>query len=88
MVHRVARDADARSLVIRTTARPWRSRPSRPLAITVVAAAIVGVALPYSPLGPLLGFIVPPASFIVFVCVLTVVYLGCVDVAKSRLVSM
>ena len=74
--------------VIRTTGRPWKSRPSRPLTITVVAAAIVGVALPYSPLGPLLGFIVPPVGFLVFAGALTLVYLVCVDFAKARLAPM
>ncbi len=74
--------------VIRTTGRPWKSRPSRPLTLTVITAAAVGVALPFSPLAPVLGFVAPPASFIVFVCVLTVVYLACVDVAKAHLVSM
>ena len=73
-------------LVIRTMGNPFRHRPSGLLAATVGGAALVGVLLPYSPLRAAFGFVVPPPTFLGFVVVVTVVYLGAVDIAKRRLV--
>ena len=42
--------------VIRTMGNPLTSRPSRALAITTVSIVAIGLALPATPLGPLLGF--------------------------------
>jgi Mg2+-importing ATPase len=72
--------------VIRTYGRPWRSRPSAALAITVVGVAVAGMLIPATPLAPLLGFVRLPASFFLFVLVATVAYLAAVEVAKGMLV--
>ena len=73
-------------LVIRTYGNPLTSRPSRALATTVVAMVVVGVVLPATPLGPALGFVVPPLRFGLFVAVATLAYLALVQAAKLALV--
>jgi Mg2+-importing ATPase len=68
--------------VIRTRGRPWRSRPHPWLAFTAVAVVAVAVALPFTPLAGLLGFVAPPVTFLLVIALLTVVYLGCAEAAK------
>jgi P-type Mg2+ transporter len=72
--------------VIRTMGNPLRSRPSRALTVTVIAIVLIGVALPATPLGPILGFTVPPAPYFAFVTAAVVVYLLAVEFVKRRLV--
>jgi Mg2+-importing ATPase len=72
--------------VIRTMGNPLKSRPSRALTITTLVIVAVGALLPVSPLGPALGFVVPPASFGAFVAVATLAYLFLVQVGKRILV--
>src|SRR6185295_12652288 len=69
--------------VIRTPGNPFKSRPSAALALTTIGVAIAGALIPLSPLGPALGFVVPPIGFGVFVAGATVVYLGLVQLAKG-----
>ena len=69
--------------VIRTPGNPFRSRPSAALTVTTIGVAIAGALIPLSPLGPVLGFVVPPIGFGVFVAGATVVYLGLVQLAKG-----
>lgn len=70
--------------VIRTGGNPFRSRPSRPLALTVWAVVIVAVVLPYTPLASLLGFVPLPATYLLFVAAATVMYLALVEFVKRR----
>jgi magnesium-transporting ATPase (P-type) len=72
--------------VIRTYERPWRSRPSRALAATVLSVVALGMVIPLTPVAPLLGFVRLPASFFVFVALATAAYLAVVEVAKRALV--
>jgi Mg2+-importing ATPase len=72
--------------VIRTMGNPLKSRPSAALAFTAVAIVAVGAALPLSPLGALLGFVVPPFRYGLFVAVATAGYLGLVQIVKVALV--
>ncbi len=69
--------------VIRTRRVPFfRSRPSRPLLISVLAVVTVGAVIPQSPLDDLLGFApLPPAFFAVLVG-FVIAYLAAVEVAK------
>lgn len=71
--------------VIRTVGNPLQSRPSLPLAITTLAIVLVGIALPFSPVAPLLGFVPLPAGFFLFLAAATVTYLGLVQLAKHRI---
>ncbi len=69
--------------VIRTRRRPfWRSRPSRPLLLASLAVPLVGIALPYMPFGPSLGFTHLPLEYYPILVVLVVVYLAIVETAK------
>jgi Mg2+-importing ATPase len=70
--------------VIRTRRTPsWKSRPSRPLLVTSLACATVGVLLPYSPLADLFGFTALPPAFLLILAGLVAVYLGLVEAAKA-----
>jgi Mg2+-importing ATPase len=68
--------------VIRTRGNPFRSRPSRPLTITTLAIVLLGAILPFTPIAPDLGFQPLPALFFAILVVMTVTYLGLVELAK------
>ena len=71
--------------VIRTAGNPFRSRPSRLLTGTITAIVLLGAALPYSPLAPLLGFTPLPPAFLLLLVGMTGTYLLFVEFAKRRL---
>ena len=71
--------------IIRTAGNPLRSRPSRPLTITTLIVVGVGLALPFTPLGGLLGFTPAPLSYYVFLVAVTGTYLLLVELVKRRL---
>ena len=73
--------------VIRTMGNPFRSRPSRALALTALATLGVGVALPWTPLAGALGFTPLPWTFVMFLIAASACYLALVEVAKRRLVT-
>lgn len=73
--------------VIRTMGNPFRSRPSRALALTALATLGVGVALPWTPLAGALGFTPLPWNFAMFLIAASACYLALVEVAKRRLVT-
>jgi Mg2+-importing ATPase len=70
-------------LVIRTAANPLKSRPSRPLLISMLAVVAVAVVLPYTPVGTLLRFTPLPASLVAAIAFLAVTYLLLVQGVKS-----
>jgi Mg2+-importing ATPase len=70
-------------LVIRTRRSPfWLSRPSRLLAAAIVAALALAVAIPLSPLGPVLGFGSLPWQFWPLLVVIVGAYLALVELVK------
>jgi Mg2+-importing ATPase len=71
--------------VIRTAGNPFKSRPSRPLAITTIMIVLIGVALPFSPLAAALGFTPLPALYFLFLVAMTLTYLGLVEIGKRVL---
>lgn len=71
--------------VIRTARNPLRSRPSLPLAITVCAVVLAGAALPFTPLGAVMGFVPLPAGYFAFLIGATGTYLILVELVKRRL---
>ena len=73
--------------VIRTVHAPWRSRPSKPLAVTTLAVVLVAVALPLSPLAGVLGFTRLPLGFFLFLAAAAATYLALVEVVKRRLMA-
>ncbi len=73
--------------VIRTAGNPLRSRPSRPLAATVLLMVTLGVLLPFTPLARALGFTPLPAPYFLFLAAATATYLLLVEVVKRRLLG-
>jgi P-type Mg2+ transporter len=71
--------------VIRTPRNPLKSRPSRPLIISAALIVAIGVALPYSPLARVLGFVPLPGTYFLFLIAATLTYLVLVQSAKRLL---
>jgi Mg2+-importing ATPase len=69
--------------VVRTRRNPLRSRPHPLLVITSLTVVAVGLALPFSPLAPLLGFVAPPPRFFAILVVLIGVYLALAQLCKQ-----
>jgi P-type Mg2+ transporter len=70
--------------IIRTRRVPFfHSRPSRPLLLTTIAVALVGLALPYSPLAHVLGFRSLPPLFLGILVAMTATYLTLAEVGKA-----
>lgn len=69
--------------VIRTRRVPFlRSRPSKPLLISVLTVVVIGLLIPQSPLNDTLGFAPLPPAFFAVLAAFVVGYLLCVEVAK------
>ena len=69
--------------VIRTRRTPFtRSSPSRPLLIAALTTVAIGIALPQSPLAPVLGFARLPVTFLLVLLAMVVGYLLLVDAGK------
>jgi P-type Mg2+ transporter len=69
--------------VIRTARNPLKSHPSRLLLISVLSVMALAVALPYTPVGGLLGFTPLPWSLLAAFALLAVTYLLLVQGVKS-----
>ncbi|MET0790143.1 MAG: magnesium-translocating P-type ATPase [Polyangiaceae bacterium] len=71
--------------VIRTPQNPFKSCPSRPLMFSATLMVALAVALPYSPLAHVLGFVPLPAAYFLFLITATLTYLVLVQLAKRFL---
>ena len=71
--------------IIRTAGNPFKSQPSRALTVSTSVIVLTGMALPFSPLASLLGFVPLPATYFVILAVLTATYLSLVELVKRRL---
>ena len=69
--------------VIRTAGNPFKSRPSRPLLLGVVAVSLFGAVLPYTALGALMGFTPIPLSLLGAIALLALTYLMLVQAVKT-----
>lgn len=69
--------------VIRTAGGPLQSRPSRPLSIAVLVIVAIGTALPYSPIGSLLGLVPLPLPLLGTIAGLAITYLWAVKLLKT-----
>ncbi|MGE5182171.1 MAG: magnesium-translocating P-type ATPase [Acidobacteriota bacterium] len=58
--------------------------PSRPLVASSLAVVGVAIALPFSPLAGVLGFVAPPAALLAFVAATIAAYLVLVAIVKAR----
>lgn len=68
--------------VIRTRASPLRSRPSPALAASVLGAGALGLLLPFTPLGPALGFAPPPPALLAAIAGMVAAYLALAEAMK------
>jgi len=69
--------------IIRTRGNPFKSRPHPILMATSLAVAVIGVVLPFTPLGTYFGFVPPPAQFYFILAGMVVIYLVMVEAAKQ-----
>ena len=72
--------------VIRTAGNPLRSRPSLPLAVTMVLVALIGVILPFAPLAARLGLVPLPGAYFGFLGGAAITHLVLAEVVKHRLI--
>jgi Mg2+-importing ATPase len=71
--------------LIRTRRIPFlRSRPSVPMIVTPVTCAVIGAALPFTPLAGFLGFTTLPLAFFLILSGMIATYLVLVEIAKRR----
>jgi P-type Mg2+ transporter len=70
--------------VIRTAGNPFRSRPSRPMLVSVIGGVVAGALVVISPVGALVGFTPPPPLFFAVLVLMVVMYLALVQVLKQR----
>jgi Mg2+-importing ATPase len=71
--------------VIRTSGNPFRSRPSPALTATTLGIVLIGIVLPFTPVGKDLGFTPLPAVYFLFLAGATLTYLLLVEIAKRFL---
>ena len=70
--------------VIRTARTPFFfSRPSKWLLLTCISLAFVGILLPFTPIAPALGLVVPPFRYFGILVILIVAYLFLVETVKN-----
>lgn len=72
-------------LVLRTRKPFFRSRPGRALLLSSSLVAVVTLALPFSPLAPLLGFVGLPAPVLLAVAAIASGYVFATEMAKKSL---
>lgn len=71
--------------IIRTAGNPFRSRPSLALTLTTIGVVAVGIVIPFTSFGKVLGFTPLPLSFFLFLGAATVTYLFLVEIVKRKL---
>jgi Mg2+-importing ATPase len=71
--------------IIRTAGNPFRSRPSLALTATTLAVVSVGIVIPFTSLGRVLGFTPLPLGFFLFLAGATGTYLVLVEIVKRKL---
>ncbi|MEU9125835.1 magnesium-translocating P-type ATPase [Streptomyces sp. NPDC048506] len=71
-------------LLLRTGRRAAESRTPGPVHLAVAALAVIGVALPLSPLGPMLGMTAPPPLYYALLGAVLTVYGWALAAARNR----
>jgi Mg2+-importing ATPase len=70
-------------IVMRTWKPFYKSMPSRPLLVAMILVLLVTLALPYSPLKGILGLTPLPASSLMLLGLITVLYAGASELTKK-----
>jgi len=68
--------------VIRTRLNPFASHPHPLLTTVSLLVVAIGAILPFTPLGPVLGFVAPPVRFFVILIGMVIAYLVLVEIIK------
>ena len=68
--------------VIRTNGRPWKDLPRPWLAGSTLAALVVAMVLPFTPLGSWFGFTTPPLVIVASIGAIVVAYLVAAELLK------
>jgi Mg2+-importing ATPase len=71
--------------IIRTRANPIKSRCSQWLTLSSFGIVVLAVAIPFSPIAGILGFVPLPLSFLGVLALVVVAYLVLVQVVKQLL---
>ena len=72
------------ALVVRTRRPFYQSRPARLLLMSTLAVLMVALALPYLPFSAVFGFVPLPWPLMLGMVVLTLAYVGVVELIKKR----
>jgi Mg2+-importing ATPase len=70
-------------LVLRTRGPFWRSRASVELTLATATIVAAAVALPFTPLGRVFGFVPLPAVFLGLMGLIVASYIGCAELLKG-----
>jgi len=70
--------------VIRTRRPFYKSRPSKPLLISTLGVVAFALAIPFTPIGALFQFVIPPPTFLLALVAFIVAYLALVESLKGR----
>jgi Mg2+-importing ATPase len=71
--------------VIRTRANPFKSKCSPWLAVSSLGVVLLAVAVPFSPIARLLGFVPLPMAFLGVLSMIVLAYLILVQIVKQML---
>lgn len=70
-------------LVMRTRMPFFKSMPAKPLIVTTICTILAVLALPYSPLAPLLGFVPLPFSTYLWITAIIAAYMVSAEITKK-----
>jgi Mg2+-importing ATPase len=71
--------------VIRTRRTPfYKSRPSRSLVLSALGVVSLALILPFTPVGHIMGFVIPPFNFWLILIIFVASYLALAELLKSR----
>ena len=71
--------------VVRSSSAFFKTRPGNYLIAATLSIVGITVALPYSPLAPVIGFVPLPASLLALLALIVVLYLGTAEITKHVL---
>jgi Mg2+-importing ATPase len=71
-------------LVIRTRGPFWKNRPSSPLLWSTVGVVALALAIPYTPLGTIFGFVPLPAMFMALMGLIVLMYVVSAEMLKIQ----
>lgn len=68
--------------IIHTNGRPWQELPRPALAASSLVALVVAMTIPFTPIGHWFGFEAPPATVLVGIAGVVIIYLICAELLK------